>query len=269
MRSAQGSSRPCGRSRLALRRPVGPSHVLGEDSPRLDAAHDVDAHVAVERRADVVGAHRGRDADGARLVSPSRVERAGDLALAVEDAAALLDPAGHQHVRVDAEEILAVESCLSNLFQRADRLGFPGDGHSGGTLDDCTRISCMDQRLITVASSSSEGARWKSVRLAARRAPQGARRLGGLLSRLRRGSSLVRRLRGRRSGAMPAVRRRDAAPRPSCTGAVQLDLRGRLRVLRDPAPGSRAVRNEDPPPLADLAEANHGHRVPSGVTSRL
>ena len=37
---------------------VGPSraaHVLREDPPRLDAARDVDAHVAVERRADVVG----------------------------------------------------------------------------------------------------------------------------------------------------------------------------------------------------------------------
>jgi hypothetical protein len=40
---------------LPLRRAVAAAHVLREDPPRLDAAHDVDAHVAVQRRADVVG----------------------------------------------------------------------------------------------------------------------------------------------------------------------------------------------------------------------
>src|SRR5919206_466971 len=45
---------------LALRRPVGTAHVLREDSPGLDAAHDVHAHVAVQRRPDVAGAHRRR-----------------------------------------------------------------------------------------------------------------------------------------------------------------------------------------------------------------
>ena len=50
----------------AVRRPVGAAHVLREDPPRLDAARDVDAHVAVQRRADVVGAHRRRDADRRR-----------------------------------------------------------------------------------------------------------------------------------------------------------------------------------------------------------
>ena len=84
-----------------LRRPVGAAHVVGEDPPRLDAAGDVHAHVAVERRADVVGAHRGRDPDGRGLVPAARVERAGDLALAVEDVPALLDAARDQHVAVD------------------------------------------------------------------------------------------------------------------------------------------------------------------------
>jgi hypothetical protein len=53
---------------LAARRPVAAAHELREDPPRLDAAHDVDAHVAVERRPDVVGAHRGGDADGRAFV---------------------------------------------------------------------------------------------------------------------------------------------------------------------------------------------------------
>ena len=111
---------------------VGPSraaHVLGEDPPRLDAARDVHAHVAVERRADVVGAHRRRDADGGGLVAAARVERAGDLALPVEDVPALLDPARDQHVAVDAEQVLAVEAGLLDLLQRADRLGSRRDRH--------------------------------------------------------------------------------------------------------------------------------------------
>ena len=90
-------------------RPVGPAHVLGEDPPRLGAAGDVDAHVALDRRADVVGPHRGRDAHRGPLVAAAGVEAAGDLALAVEDVAALLDPARDQHVAVDLEEVLAVE----------------------------------------------------------------------------------------------------------------------------------------------------------------
>ena len=108
---------------LPLRRPVGAAHVLGEDPPRLDAAGDVDAHVAVERRADVVRAHRRGDADRGGLVAAAGVERAGDLALPVEDVPALLDRARDQHVAVDAEQVLAVEARLPDLAQRADGLG--------------------------------------------------------------------------------------------------------------------------------------------------
>ena len=109
---------------LPLRRPVRAAHVLGEDPPRLDTARDVDAHVAVERRADVVRAERGRHAHRARLVAAARVEGARDLPLLVEDVPALLDPARDQHVAVDAEQVLAVEPRLADLAQRADRLGF-------------------------------------------------------------------------------------------------------------------------------------------------
>ena len=93
-----------------LRRAVDAAHVLREHAPRLDAARDVDAHVAVERRPDVVRAHGGRDADGRGLVPAARVEASGDLPLLVEDVAALLDRAREQHVAVDAEEVLAVEA---------------------------------------------------------------------------------------------------------------------------------------------------------------
>src|SRR5207244_3973495 len=119
---------------LALRRSVHAAHVLREDPPRLDAADDVDAHVPVERRADVVRSHCGRNAHRGGLVPASGVEGARDLALPVEDVAALLDPAGEDHAAVDAEEVLAVEPRLSDLLQRADGLGFPGDRHRSQTL---------------------------------------------------------------------------------------------------------------------------------------
>ena len=123
---------------LAGGQPVGAAHVLGEDAPRLGAAGDVHAHVALDRRAHVVGAHGGRDADRRRLVAAAGVEAAGDLALAVEDVAALLDPARDQHVAVDLEEILAVEVGLLDVLGGLDRRGFSGDCHP---FQECTRAS--------------------------------------------------------------------------------------------------------------------------------
>ena len=114
---------------LAVRRPVGAAHVLREDAPRLDAARDVDAHVSVQRSADVVGAHRHRHADRRGLVAAARVERAWDLPLAVEDVAALFDAARDQHVAIDLEQVLAVEAPLLHLLERAARLGYACDRH--------------------------------------------------------------------------------------------------------------------------------------------
>jgi hypothetical protein len=99
-------------------------HVLREDAPRLDPARDVHAHVAVEWCADVVGPHGRPDADRGSLVPPARIERPRDLALLVEDVAALLDPARDQHVAVDPEEVFAVEPCLFHLLERAHGLRF-------------------------------------------------------------------------------------------------------------------------------------------------
>src|SRR3982750_1468236 len=48
---------------------------LREDPPRLHAAHDVDAHVAVQPRAGVIRAHRRGNADGRALVAAAGVER--------------------------------------------------------------------------------------------------------------------------------------------------------------------------------------------------
>ena len=119
---------------LALRRPVCAAHVLGEDAPRLDAADDVDAHVTVQRSADVVLAHRGRDAHRSGLVPAARVEGAGDLALPVEDVAALLDAARDEHLAVHAEQVLVVEARLLDFFERAYGLGFARNRHRGRTL---------------------------------------------------------------------------------------------------------------------------------------
>ena len=101
----------------SVRRPVGAGHELREDPPRLDAARDVHAHVAVQRGADIVGPHRRRDTDGCGLVAATRVERPGDLPLPVEDVTPLLDAAGGDHVPVDAEEVLAVEPGFPDLAE--------------------------------------------------------------------------------------------------------------------------------------------------------
>jgi hypothetical protein len=119
----------------AARWTVRAAHVLGEDPPRLDPSHHVDTHVAVERRADVVGPHGRRDTHRGRLVPAPRVEAPGDLPLAVENVAALLDAAGEEHVAIDAEQVLAVEARLAHLLQRADRLGFARNRHA---LSHCT-----------------------------------------------------------------------------------------------------------------------------------
>src|SRR5829696_8607592 len=79
---------------LALRRPVHAAHELGEDAPGLHAADDVDAHVAVERRANILRSHRRADADGRGFVPAAGVEASRDLSLLVKDVAALLDSPG-------------------------------------------------------------------------------------------------------------------------------------------------------------------------------
>jgi hypothetical protein len=119
---------------LSLRRPVNPAHELREDSPGLHAADHVDAHVAVERRPDVVRTHRGGDGDGGGFVSAPGVEASGDLPLLVENVAAFLDAAGRDECPEDAEQVLAVEAQFLQLAQRADGLCFPGDRHEPQTL---------------------------------------------------------------------------------------------------------------------------------------
>ena len=107
-----------------VRRPVRAAHELSEDAPWLHAAGDVDAHVALQRAADVVCGHRRCDPHSGGLVATSGVERAWDLPLLVEDVAALFDSARGQHVAVHAEQVLVVEACVLHLLERTDRLGF-------------------------------------------------------------------------------------------------------------------------------------------------
>src|SRR6187551_2588224 len=92
------------------------------------------------RRADVLGAHRRRDAHSGGLVPAPGIEASGDLPLLVEDVATLFDPAREQHVTVDPEQVLAVEARLLDLRQRADWLCFPGDGHAGSNCSRSTRV---------------------------------------------------------------------------------------------------------------------------------
>ncbi len=112
---------------------VDAPEVVGEDPPGLDAAYDVDAHVAVQRRSDVVQLHCHGDGDRGGLVSATRVEAAGDLPLLVEDVAALLDAARDEQVAEDGEQTFAVETGFPDLVERADRLGLTGDRTSDHT----------------------------------------------------------------------------------------------------------------------------------------
>src|SRR6185369_6914037 len=65
----------------AARGAVLTAHVLSEDAPRLDAAGDVDAHVALQRRPHVVRAHRRPDAHRGGFVPAPGVEGPGNLPL--------------------------------------------------------------------------------------------------------------------------------------------------------------------------------------------
>jgi hypothetical protein len=108
---------PCGEA-------VGAAHVLGEDAPRRRAPRHVNAHVALDRRADIVGLHGGCDSHRGAFVASPRVKTARDLSLAVEDVAALLDPPRDQHVAVDLEQVLAIEVGGANILGGLDWRGF-------------------------------------------------------------------------------------------------------------------------------------------------
>src|SRR4029079_12050330 len=64
-----------------------------------------------------------------RLVPAARVERAWDLALAVENVAALLHAARDHHVAVDLKQVLPVEAPLLHVLERAARLGNARERH--------------------------------------------------------------------------------------------------------------------------------------------
>ena len=82
-----------------VRRAADASHVLAEHAPRLDAAVEVQAEVAVQRRGHVLRRHGRGDADGRPLVALAGVERARQLALLEEHVPALVEPAREQQRR--------------------------------------------------------------------------------------------------------------------------------------------------------------------------
>src|SRR5262249_45210997 len=113
--------------------------------------------------------------------------------------------------------------------------------------------------------------------LAAGGASEGPRRLGRILSQLRRRAPLVRGVRGGSARDLPPVRRRAAPSLQVLRRAVLFDRGRRLRGVRRARAARRAVRLEDPPREAledlvfaetgydgavhDLREADHGHGV--------
>ena len=98
------------------------AHVLAEHAPRLDAAVEVQAEIAVQRRGEVVRRHRGGDADRRGLVPLAGVERARQLALLEEHVPALVEPPREQQRVQDPHERLAVEAELRGLVQSTARL---------------------------------------------------------------------------------------------------------------------------------------------------
>ena len=99
------------------------AHVLGEDARGLDAADDVGGEVAVQDAEAVLRGHRPRGAGRHGLLAEAVVERAGDLALAVERHRALLDAAHHQHRAQEPDPVLGGQVLR---YVRRDLLRGPG-----------------------------------------------------------------------------------------------------------------------------------------------
>ena len=238
----------------AARRAVRAAHELGEDPPRLDAADDVDAQVAVQRRADVVGAHRGGDPDGGTLVPAARVERAGDLALLVEDVAALLDPARDQHVAVDVEEVVAVEARLLHLWS-ASR---PARLHARSPRG--IELYPLD-RCVTGYSDRRARPRTGSERSAARCSATGSPSASGAgRPALLRGleAELPARARSAAARCAPAARRATRRSR-RCSRSSARSAAGRCG--RTSSSASRSAEESAEPAIADLGEADQRDEV--------
>src|SRR3954447_23377603 len=78
-------------------------------------------------------------------------------------------------------------------------------------------VTCRGRTMGAVSLRCVHG---QGFGLAARGAPEGARRLGRLLLAVRRGDPLVRGVRGRDARPVPAMRRPAAAALPAMRGAV-------------------------------------------------
>ena len=82
---------------------------LGHQRPRVGAARERVAVVAVGGDEVVVGPQQAHGADADRLLADVEVEEAADLALDVELRAALLEAADEQHLPVQRERFVSVQ----------------------------------------------------------------------------------------------------------------------------------------------------------------
>ena len=82
------------------------AHVLGEDPVRGDAADQMGGEVPVQDAQPVLGTHRERGPGGDRLLAETVIERAGDLALAIQAHRPFLNAPHQQHRAQQPDPVL-------------------------------------------------------------------------------------------------------------------------------------------------------------------
>ena len=123
---------------LAARRAGLLAHQLRHQPARIDAAHDEDAHVAMDRRGEIAVVQGRADAGDDRLLAGARVNAAEDFVLAMQSRDAFLERANQFHPVIELELVL---DARSGLDRTARNIGF---GHLG------TPVSPIPFRLTPV-----------------------------------------------------------------------------------------------------------------------
>ena len=125
-------------------------HVLAEHAPRLDAAVEVQAEVAVQRRGHIVRRHGRSDTDRGGLVALAGVERPRQLALLEEHVPALVEaPREHERMQ-DPQQRVPVEPERSRLLQPAPGLrgAHARNRHPASLERSSSESSCNAQRQV-------------------------------------------------------------------------------------------------------------------------
>ena len=113
-------------------------------------------------------------------------------------------------------------------------------------------IPSSELSKLTATRPRLQSARGQGLRLAARGAPEGARRLGRRLRPVRRGAAVVRGVRGRAARCVPAVRRDASSPLPGCNAPISSIAAVDCEECGARAAQGRALRLADPPPRKQL-----------------